>query len=282
MGKARERRLLAQMRKADARKKSTLLIKNYVETVMGGEPLLTELEAFTLRHSFASDEERQEYNTMVSALKSLSGCIEEVRVKHLEVMMTLTFLGTLFGRAKEYRNFEELLNELCLKSDGEYSKRLQERAVTFGRLVPYFYNIGLEEEGDDQKCIFLSLSDQELALTKEVTEALEQEASELKALTKAIRDLMKHYTTPISSFVDLIDNFEKRVREGICLTKRLLFNTSFEQWDELREILVKHSDPLLAMTEDLPDYDDIVFDEGLYKEKVGSLNQEITNRLQSL
>jgi hypothetical protein len=111
---------------------------------------------------------------------------------------------------------------------------------------------------------------------------LEQEASELKALTKAIRDLMKHYTTPISSFVDLIDNFEKRVREGICLTKRLLFNTSFEQWDELREILVKHSDPLLAMMEDLPDYDDIVFDEGLYKEKVGSLNQEITNRLQSL
>jgi hypothetical protein len=107
MGKARERRLLVQMRKADARKKSTLLIKNYVETVMGGEPLLTELEAFTLRHSFASDEERQEYNTMLSALKSLSGCIEEVRVKHLEVMMTLTFLGTLFGRAKEYRNFEE-------------------------------------------------------------------------------------------------------------------------------------------------------------------------------
>lgn len=172
MGKARERRLLAQMRKADVRKKSTLLIKNYVETVMGGEPLLTELEAFTLWHSFASDEERQEYNTMVSALRSLSSCIQEVRLKHLEVMMKLTFLGHLFGRAKEYRNFEELLNELCLKSDGEYSKRLQERAMKYGRLVPYFYNIGLEGEDDDQKCIVLSLSDQELALTKEVTEAL--------------------------------------------------------------------------------------------------------------
>src|SRR5450759_157136 len=282
MGKARERRLLVQMRKAGARKKSVLLNKNIVETAMGEEPLLTELEAFKLQHSFESDEERQEYNITLSALKSLSGCIEEVRVKQLEVVAILTFLGNLFRRAKEHRNFEKLLNELCLKSDGKFSKRLQERAVKFGRLVPYFYNIGLEEESDDQQRIVLKLSDQELALTKEVTEALEQEASELKALTKAIRDLMKHYTTPISSFVDLIDNFEKRVREGICLTKRLLFNTSFEQWDELREILVKHSDPLLAMMEDLPDYDDIVFDEGLYKEKVGSLNQEITNRLQSL
>jgi len=282
MGKARERRLLAQMRKADARKKSTLLIKNYVEKVMGGEPLLTELEAFKLMRSFDSDEERQEYNIALSALKSLSGCIEEVRVKQLKVITIFTFLGNLFSRAKEYRNFENLLNELCMKSDGVFSKRLQERAVKFGRLVPYFYNIGLEEKSEDQQWIVLKLSDQELALTKEVTEALEQEASELKALTKATRDLMKEYTTSISSFGDLIDSCEKCVREGISLTKRMLFNTNFEQWDELRDSLEKHSDSLLAMMDDLPDYDEIVFDEELYKEKVRSLNQEIANRLQSL
>lgn len=281
MGKASERRLRAMIRKADARKKSSLLVKNLIETAVGGTPLLTEIEAFEILQSFESDEERQEYATMLSALKSLCDCIEEARVKYLRVIVSLTLLGNLFARAKGYRNFENLLNELCLKRDGEYSKRLQERVVATARLVPYFYDIGLEKESDDRKCIVLKLSDQELALAKEVNESLEQKASELKALTQVIRDLMKQYTTPISSFTESIDNFEKRVREGIRLAKRLLYDTNYELWDELRECLLKHSDPLLAMMEALPDYDDIVLDE-LYEEKMRSLNQEIAGRLQGL
>jgi hypothetical protein len=282
MGKASERRLRAMIRKADARKKSSLLIKHFVATAMGGAPLLTEIEAFEMQHSFESDEERQEYATMLSAVISLCDCIEVTRFKHLQVMETLTFLGGLFGRAKEYRNFENLLNEVCLKRDGEYSKRLQDRAVAIGRLGPYFYDIGLEEEGDDRKCISLKTSDRELALTKEVNEAFEQEASELKTLIQVIKDLVKRYMTPISYFADAIDDLEKLLREGIRRTKRLLYNTNLELWDEIRESLLKHSDPLLAMMEALPDYDDIVFDEDFYKEKMRSVNQEIANRLKGL
>jgi hypothetical protein len=275
MGKASERRLRAKMRKADARKKSVLLVKNLVATV-DGTPLLTEIEAFEMQQSFESDEERQEFATMLVALKSLSGCLEETHVKHLQVILSLTFLGGLFASAKEHRHFENFLNELCLKRDGEYSKRVQERAVTIGRLAPYFYDIGLEDEGDDRRHISLKISDQELTLAKEVNEALEQQTSELKALIQVIIDIMKQYTTPIGSFTELIDDFEKRVREGIRLTKCLLFNTSLDLWEEVRESLVKHSDPLLAMMEALPDYDDIVLDEDFYKEKMRSLSQEIT------
>jgi len=219
---------------------------------------------------------------MLSALKSLVGCLEEADVKYLEVMVPLNFLGGIFARAKEHRHFEDFLNELCLNSDGKYSKRLQDRAVAIGRLGPYFYDTGLEDEGDDRKSIVLELSDQELTLAKEVNEALEQQASELKALIQVIRALMKQYTTPIGSFTESIDNLEKRVREGIRLTKRLLYNTNFELWDEIRESLLKHSDPLLTMMEALPDYDDIVFDADLYKEKMRSVNQEIANRLKGL
>jgi uncharacterized protein (UPF0262 family) len=282
MGKARERRLRAMMRKADAQKKSSLLVKHYAETVVGGTPLLTEIEVFELQQSFESDDERKEYAIMLLAFKGLCDITEEAYVKHGKVMTMLLFLSNSFGRAKEYRNFENLLNELCLKRDGEYSKRLQERAVAIGRLVPYFYNIGLEENSGDQKCISLKLSDQELAFTKDVNEAFEQEVSEFKALTRFIRDLMKEYTTPIRSFTDTIENLEKNVQEGIRLTKRLLFNTDFELWEELRENLLKHSDPLLAMMEDLPDYEDIIFDEDLYQEKIRSLNKEFTNELKKV
>jgi uncharacterized protein (DUF2164 family) len=275
MGKASERRLRAMIRKADARKKSVLLVKNFVATTMGETPLLTEIQAFEMRHSFESDEERQEYATMIVALKSLGGCLEEAHVKYLEVMVPLNLLGGIFARAKEHRHFEDFLNELCLKTDGDYSKRLQDRAVAIGRLGPYFYDIGLEDEGGDRKSISLTESDQELALAKEINEALEQQASELKALIQVIRDLMKQYTTPIGSFTESIDDLEKRVREGIRLAKRSLYNTNFELWDEIRESLLKHSDPLLAMMEALPDYDDIVFDADLYNEKMRSVNQEI-------
>ena len=282
MGNARERRLRVMMRKADARKKSSLLVKHYAESVMDGTPLLSEIEVFEIQRSFESDDERKEYALMLLVLRGLCDITEEVQAKHRQVMTTLLFLSNSFSRAKEYRNFENLLNELCLKRDGEYSKRLQECVVHFGRLMPYFYNIDLVEEDGDRKCISLKLSDEELAFTKDVTEAFEQEVSELKALIRLIRDLMKEYTTPIRSFTDTIEHLEKNVQDGIRLAKRLLFNTDFEHWEELRETLLKHSDPLLAMLEDLPDYDDIVFDEDLYQDKKRSLNKEFTNELKKV
>ena len=185
------------MHKADARKKSSLLVKHYAEIVMSGTPLLTEIEVFEIQRSFESDDERKEYAIMLLALKGLCDITEEVQVKHGQVMTALVFLSNSFGRAKEYRNFENLLNELCLKRDGEYSKRLQESVVHFGRLMPYFYNIDLVEEDGDQKCISLKLSDEEVAFTKDVNETFEQEVSEFKALIRLIRDLMKEYTTTI-------------------------------------------------------------------------------------
>jgi len=282
MGNARERRLRVMMRKADARKKSSLLVKHYAESVMDGTPLLSEIEVFEIQRSFESDDERKEYALMLLVLRGLCDITEEVQAKHRQVMTTLLFLSNSFSRAKEYRNFENLLNELCLKRDGEYSKRLQECVVHFGRLMPYFYNIDLVEEDGDRKCISLKLSDEELAFTKDVTEAFEQEVSELKALIRLIRDLMKEYTTPIRSFADTIENLEKNVKEGIRLTKCLLFYTDYEHWEELRETLSKHSDPLLAMLEDVPDYDDIVFDKDLYQEKARSLKKEFTNELKKV
>lgn len=263
------------MCKADARTRSSLLVKHFAATAMGGAPLLTEIEAFELQQSFKSEEERDECATALKALISLYDCIEDARVKQLKVANMITFLGTFFHRAMQFRGFENFLNELCLKSDGEYSTRLQRRIVATGKLMPYFCNIGLNTESDNREGITFNVTDGELALTNKVNEMVEQQMSKFKALTKVTRDLMQRYTTPIDSVTDLIDDLENSVREAIFNTKRLLFDTSVDRWEWIKEILEERSDPLLAMKEALPDYDDIVFDEDLYEERMRSVNQEI-------
>ena len=189
-------------------------------------------------------------------------------------MKELFFLGGYFGKAREYQHFRKFLDELCLNRSGQFNKRLQERAVSIGRLAPYFYNITLKEDGD-RKFISLEMSDEDLTFIAEITESVEQKASELKAVTQVIRDVMKQYAVPIKSYADSIDRFEKSVRKGIRLTKCLLYNTDYEGWDELRVSLSQCADPLLTMTEALADYDDIAFDEALYDETIRSLNREI-------
>jgi hypothetical protein len=275
MEKASERRLRAMMRKADARKKSSLLVNNLVETAVSGTPLLTESEEDDILRSFKTDDERQEYITMHRAACYLTFCVGEAQVKYREVITMLTSLGGHFRMARVYRCFENLLNELCWKRSGGSNERLQERAVSTGRIERCFRNISLKEESGGGKSISLQMADKDLAYVSEVIESLEQKASELKAMTQFIRDAMKQYTGPINCIVDAIDDLEKNAREGIRLTKRLLYVADFEGWDELRTILLQQADPLLTMMEAVAEYDDIVFDGVLYDDTVRSLNREI-------
>ena len=81
MGKASERRLRAMMRKADARKKGSLLANNLVETAFSGTPLLTKSEEDDMLRSFQSDGERQEYAAMLRAASSLAFCVTEAEIR---------------------------------------------------------------------------------------------------------------------------------------------------------------------------------------------------------
>lgn len=275
MGQVKERRLRAMMRKADARRKALLVANSVVETATRGTPILTESEVNDLQQSLKTEDECREFAEMLGAARSLFGCVMEAERTYREVIIRLVFLSWHFSQASEYRRFQELLNELCLKRDGDYNERLQERIVSTGRLVPYFYNIALKEESEGSKSISLQMSDADSAFVSEVIESLEQEASELKAVAQGVRDVIKQRSVSINAFVDSIDRFEKDVREGIHLAKRLLYDTDYEGWDEFREVLSKRNDPLLTMMEALADYDDIALDEARYGETLRSVSRAI-------
>jgi len=275
MGQAKERRLRAMMRKADARRKALLVASSVFETATHGTPILTESEVNDLQQSLKTEDECREFAETLAAARSLFVCVWEAESTYREVVTRLVFLSWHFSQASEYWRFQELLNELCLKRDGDYNERLQERIVSTGKLMPYFYNIALQEESEGSKSISLQMSDADSAFVSEVIESLEQEASELKAVAQVVRDVMKQRSVSINAFVDSIDRFEKNVRERIHLAKRLLYDTDYEGWDERRAVLSKRNDPLLAMMEALADYDDIALDEARYDETLRSVNCDV-------
>jgi len=228
-----------------------------------------------LQQSLKTEDECREFAETLAAARSLFVCVWEAESTYREVVTRLVFLSWHFSQASEYWRFQELLNELCLKRDGDYNERLQERIVSTGKLMPYFYNIALQEESEGSKSISLQMSDADSAFVSEVIESLEQEASELKAVAQVVRDVMKQRSVSINAFVDSIDRFEKNVRERIHLAKRLLYDTDYEGWDERRAVLSKRNDPLLAMMEALADYDDIALDEARYDETLRSVNRAV-------
>lgn len=174
----------------------------------------------------------------------------------------------------EYQDFGEFLNELCWTKSGTNNARLQERAVSIGQLVPYFYNMSLKEEDDEMRVIDLKLPDEANSAIFEVIERVKQKSSRLKALIKAMRDVMSQKQGPISVIIERIDDFEEEIRERIRLTKGLLYRTDLEGWEELRTTLVTSASPKLAMMEALSDYDDLPADQAVYENTRFSLNQK--------
>src|SRR5665647_329444 len=275
MGQAKERRLRAMMRKADARRKALLVASSVFAPASHGAPILKESEVNDLQQSLKTEDQCREFAGTLAAARSLFVCVWEAESTYREVVTRLVFLSWHFSQASEYWRFQELLNELCLKRDGDYNERLQERIVSTGKLMPYFYNIALQEESEGSKSISLQMSDADSAFVSEVIESLEQKASELKAVVQGVRDVIKQRSLSINAFVDSIDRFEKNVRERIHLAKRLLYDTDYEGWDERRAVLSKRNDPLLAMMEALADYDDIALDEARYDETLRSVNCDV-------
>ncbi|MGD0172723.1 MAG: hypothetical protein ABSB81_11490 [Halobacteriota archaeon] len=273
MGTVDERQLRAIMRTATVRNKSLLLVSNLIEIAIGRDPILTESEVHNIRQSL-TDNERRECAAILRG--SLSFCVIDAEHRYNAVTNRLTMLDGYFSLAAEYRQFESFLNELCLKKDRDINERLRERAVSVGRSELYSYNITTKEESDGNKFIALALSDRDLALISEVTQDVVREASGLKAVTQVIRDVTKECTGLIDSVVESIDSLETRVREGILMTKCVLYDIDSDGWSEERAILSQDGDPLLTMMEALVDYDDIVFNEALYKNIMRSMGHEIS------
>jgi len=286
MTKNDEKRVSKAIRETDSRKKCLLLVNNITDSSMRGTPLLTNSEAtdikrsiratasFGARGNYVISDEQRVCAAMLDVMDNLSLCLVDVHAAYLDAKAELASVRGLFALVHEYQDFSEFLNELCWTKSGKYNERLQERAVSIGQLVPYFYNMSLKEEEDDMRVIDFKLPDEASSAIFDVIERVKQKSTRLKTLIQAMRDIMSQKQTPISVIIERIDNFEEEIRERIRMTKSILYRTDFEGWEELRATLAENASPKLAMMEALPDYDDLSADQAVYEETRFLLNQE--------
>ena len=285
MTKNDEKRVLRAISNADARQKCLLLINNMTDSSMRGTPLLTtnqvsdieriirDSASFDDMRNFVISDEQRTYAAMLDAMYHLSHWLIEVQTRSFDAKADITLLQGLFALVEEYQGFSEFLNELCWTKSGTYTARLQERAVSIGQLIPYGYNISLKEEGG-MRVIDLKLPDDGSSCIFDVIEGVKLNASRFKALINAMRDFMSQEQIPINVIIERLDDIEEEMRSHIQMTKRILYRTDLEGWEELRATLVEHANQKLAMMEALPDYDDLSVDQAIYKETLFLLNQE--------
>ena len=286
MTKNDEKRVSKAIRKADSRKKCLMLVNDIAEASLRGTRLLTNSDTSDIERSiratagvdaagnYIRSNEQRVCADMLNALWNLSLCLIDVQAESLDAKGELAKVTGLFILVHEYQHFSEYLNELCWTRSGAYNARLQERAVSISQLVPYFYNMSLREEDDAMRVIDLKLPDEGSSTIFEVIERAKQKSSRLKALIKAMRDVMSQKQVPINVIIERIDDFEEEVRERIRAIKRILYRTDFEGWEELRATLVTSASPKLAMMDALPDYDDLLADQAEYEQTLFLLNQK--------
>ena len=285
MTKNDEKRVLRAIHNGESRKKCLLLINNMTDSSIRGTPLLTTSQVKdieqTIRDSasfddmthFVISDEQQICAAMLDAMFQLSHCLIEAQTGSFEAEADIARLQGLFALVAEYEGFSEFLNELCLTKSGTYNARLRERAASIGQLIPYGYNISLKEEGGTG-VIDLKLPDDGSSRIFDVIECVKLKASRFKALINAMRDFMSQERIPINVIIERLDDIEEEMRSHIQMTKRILYRTDFDGWEELRATLVEHANRKLAMMEALPDYDDLSLDQAVYDETRFSLNQE--------
>ena len=285
MTKNDEKRVLRAISNADARQKCLLLINNMTDSSMRGTPLLTtnqvsdieriirDSASFDDMGNFVISDEQRTYAAMLDAMYHLSHWLIEVQTRSFDAKADITLLQGLFALVEEYQGFSEFLNELCWTKSGTYTARLQERAVSIGQLIPYGYNISLKEEGG-MRAIDLKLPDEGSSGIFDVIEGVKLKAPRFKALIKAMRDFMSQEQIPINVIIERLDDIEEEMRSHIQMTKRILYRTDLEGWEELRATLVEHANQKLAMMEALPDYDDLSLDQAVYDETRFMLDQE--------
>jgi hypothetical protein len=252
---------------------------------MRGTPLLTTSQVIDVERTisnsasfddmgnFVISDEQRTYAAMLDAMYHLSLCLIEVQTRSFDAKADITLLQGLFALVEEYQGFSEFLNELCWTKSGTYTARLQERAVSIGQLIPYGYNISLKEEGG-MRAIDLKLPDEGSSGIFDVIEGVKLKASRFKALINAMRDFMSQEQVPINVIIERLDDIEEEMRSHIQMTKRILYRTDFEGWEELRATLVENANQKLAMMEALPDYDDLPVDQAEYEETRFLLNKE--------
>jgi len=286
MTKNDEKRVQKAILNADSRKKCLLLVNDIVEGSLRGTPLLTESQvsdikrsitataSFDAKRNYVISDEQRAYAAMLDAMHLLSFCLLDVQAEYLDAKAELASVRGLFALVHEYQNFNELLNELCWTKSGTYNAKLQERAVSIGQRIPYFYNMSLKEKEDDMRVIDFKLPLEASSAIFDAIERVKQKSTRLKTLIQAMRDVMSQKQTPISAIIERIDNFEEEIRERIRMTKTILYRTDLEGWEELRATLVETASPKLAMMEALPDYDDLSVDQAVYEETRFLLKQE--------
>jgi hypothetical protein len=285
MTKNDEKRVLRAISNAGARQKCLPLINNMTDSSMRGTPLLTtnqvsdieriikDSASFDDMGNFVISDEQQICAAMLDAISQLSLCLIQVQTRFFDAKADIARLQGLFFLVEEYQGFSEFLNELCCTQNGTYNERLQERAVSIGQLIPYGYNISLKEEGGIG-IIDLKLPDDGSSGIFDVIEGVKLKASHFKALINAMRDFMNQERIPIDIIIERLDDIEEEMRSHIQMTKRMLYRTDFEGWEESRTTLAEHANPKLAMMEALPDYDDLSLDQAVYDETLLLLNQE--------
>jgi hypothetical protein len=263
-----------------------MLVNDIAEASLRGTRLLTNSDTSDIERSiratagvdaagnYIRSNEQRVCADMLNALWNLSLCLIDVQAESLDAKGELAKVTGLFILVHEYQHFSEYLNELCWTRSGAYNARLQERAVSISQLVPYFYNMSLREEDDAMRVIDLKLPDEGSSTIFEVIERAKQKSSRLKALIKAMRDVMSQKQVPINVIIERIDDFEEEMRERIRAIKRILYRTDFEGWEELRATLVTSASPKLAMMDALPDYDDLLADQAEYEQTLFLLNQK--------
>jgi len=245
------KRLQRALNKASGRKKGLLLANAKANYDVYGIEIITSGEVQDLRRNIASEEERRSYNRMLDAEDTMRVHISNTQVRYLQLREQLANLGCLFTLFRQHVRLEEYLTELSWgKTKG--ARALRERIGSSGHGC-LFGLFGLREE-DGYSFVDIAVSEEGMKLAREFMGA---------------NDV--HFT----AYEDLLNGWERELRELVRLTKRRLLLVDFEGWAEIREFYAQSGEERLELVEALPEYESIAVDEASLDEMLASLDSDL-------
>ncbi|MGA7076094.1 MAG: hypothetical protein WBZ42_06075 [Halobacteriota archaeon] len=97
----------------------------------------------------------------------------------------------------------------------------------------------------------------------------------VKTMIEAAREFMGANDVHLTAYEDLLNGWERELRELVRLTKCRLLPVDFEGWAEIREFYAQSGEERLELVEALPEYESIAVDEASLDEMLASLDSDL-------
>jgi hypothetical protein len=266
------KRLLRALNKASGRKKGLLVANARAHGDVYRTDLMTTGEVRELRQGVESEEERRSYNRMLAAEEVLRAHISNTQVQYQRLRERLAHLRGLFTLFRGQVFFEEYLTELSWgKTKG--ARALRERIGSSGRGC-LFGVFGLREE-DGYAFVDIAVSEEGKKLAREWISSATELMVTVKTMVEAAREFMEANDVHLAAYEDLLNGWEREIRELVRVTKRRLLPVDSEIWGEIRDSYVQSGEERLELVEALPEYESIAVDEGALDEMLASLDSDL-------